>query len=363
MSVAAQITNVIRRRAPGSPLLRIVPQIIAIGNKYGIDPRFLASIAGMETSFGTAGRGRNTNPMAYGGGGHADWGSPAGSIEAAARGLAGSLYRGAGKTTVGAIGARWAPAGASKDLRGTNSQWGAGVSQFLTEMGGNPNQVFGGSYPGGVSAPVGAAPQTRGASPRGSWDGAAIMALRRQQSQSILSGQGYNPELGARARQMVIDGLPPIGGAPGPVAPGVVAPGPGAPSPGNFPQGGADTGRAMPGGVGGDWGGSMPRALEFLRSAQALGFRGNTSQKRSRMLTAAGNPSDHWTGSQSSYAVDLSASGASGDKLFSGLMAEFGQPNFKGGSWGNFDRGGYRYQIGWRVPGHYDHIHVGVRKN
>ena len=23
---------------------------------------------------------------------------------------------------------------------------------------------------------------------------------------------------------------------------------------------------------------------------------------------------------------------------------------------------GYRYQFGWRVPGHYDHIHVGVKK-
>jgi hypothetical protein len=31
------------------------------------------------------------------------------------------------------------------------------------------------------------------------------------------------------------------------------------------------------------------------------------------------------------------------------------------GKWVNFKVGKYRYQVGWNVPDHYDHIHVGVR--
>lgn len=127
---------------------------------------------------------------------------------------------------------------------------------------------------------------------------------------------------------------------------------PGAP-PGPLPAGG----KFMQGGAGGNWGGSAPIAMQLA----ALTGLPITSQKRERQMTASGNPSDHWTGLTSSYAVDLGTSGAAGDAAFAKLMRQLGQPNAKPGQWLNIPYNGYRIQVGWRTPGHYDHIHVGVR--
>jgi hypothetical protein len=124
-----------------------------------------------------------------------------------------------------------------------------------------------------------------------------------------------------------------------------------------FKTGSVDSGLVDPGGAGGDWGGSMERALAVAHAVGAT----PSSQKRSRKLTASGNPSDHWVGMTQSYAVDLPTSGAAGDALFARIRQAIGQ-NIRPGTWNNVNIGGYRYQIGWRVPGHYDHIHVGVRK-
>lgn len=135
-----------------------------------------------------------------------------------------------------------------------------------------------------------------------------------------------------------------------------------------YQVGAIDSGKAVMGGAGGDWGGSMPRALWFARVAddwaESKGKnRGlTTSQKRSRVLTASGNMSDHFKGNENAYAVDISASGAEGDALLAYIMARFGHPEYKGGSWFNINKNGYRYQIGWRVKNHFDHIHVGVKK-
>jgi hypothetical protein len=109
---------------------------------------------------------------------------------------------------------------------------------------------------------------------------------------------------------------------------------------------------------GGKWAGAEAPALAIAR------FSGLpiTSQKRSRKHTASGGVSDHWTGSTSSYAVDLGTSGAAGDRAFAKIMAGLGHPNLKPGQWHNINIGGYRYQIGWRTSGHFDHIHVGVKK-
>lgn len=114
----------------------------------------------------------------------------------------------------------------------------------------------------------------------------------------------------------------------------------------------------MAGGVGGDWGGTMQRALGL---AQLTGLP-ITSQKRDRHLTASGNPSDHWKGSSLSYAVDLGVTGAAGDRAAMELAQRLGIPNYQHGQWANFTKDGYRYQLGWKTPGHYDHIHLGVRK-
>ena len=139
-----------------------------------------------------------------------------------------------------------------------------------------------------------------------------------------------------------------------------------------YAVGGIDSAKASSGGTGGNWGGSMSRALWFAKVADEWGLAngklgGNrqslvTSQKRSRVLTASGNMSDHFKGNEDAYAVDISANGAEGDALLAYIMAKFGHPEYKGGSWFNVTKNGYRYQVGWRVKNHFDHIHVGVKK-
>lgn len=129
-----------------------------------------------------------------------------------------------------------------------------------------------------------------------------------------------------------------------------------------FETGGVDSGKVLTGGKNGDWAGSMQRALAFAKVAEEFAGRDVvTSQKRSRSSTANGFISDHYKGQENSYAVDIAASGAEGDRILNHLMKWVGIPAYKGGSWLNFIRDGYRYQIGWKVPDHYDHIHVGVR--
>lgn len=134
-----------------------------------------------------------------------------------------------------------------------------------------------------------------------------------------------------------------------------------------FPTGPVDSGKVTAGGVGGDWDGSMPKALEVAKIASSCSGRSNplSSQKRSRVKTASGNISDHYEGNESAYAIDIPASGKSGDKLLDCIMKNWNggsNSDYKGGSWLNVNVGGYRYQFGWRVAGHYDHIHVGVKK-
>jgi predicted chitinase len=139
-----------------------------------------------------------------------------------------------------------------------------------------------------------------------------------------------------------------------------------------YPVGQIDSGKANLGGDNDNWGGSLSRALWFGKVADEWGAANGkfndkrktlvTSQKRSRVLTASGNTSDHYKGVTNSYAVDIAASGTEGDELLAYIMAKFGHPEYKGGSWININKDGYRYQVGWRVKNHFDHIHVGVKK-
>lgn len=134
-----------------------------------------------------------------------------------------------------------------------------------------------------------------------------------------------------------------------------------------FPQGDVNTGKVFFGGTGNNWGGSMERALEIASYARKCSGNKNpiSSQKRSRRLTAAGNTSDHFIGNKNAYAVDLPARGETGDKLLACIMSKFENGRFsayEGNRWLNVNVDGYRYQFGWRVKDHYDHIHVGVKK-
>ena len=127
------------------------------------------------------------------------------------------------------------------------------------------------------------------------------------------------------------------------------------------------------GGINGDWAGSAERALQMASWLKDLGFNPG-SQKRSRKLTASGNRSDHWDGSKDSYGIDLPCRGEKGDRGWKKLREEFVKRGWisedkmpdkllqrGNGKWINFYVGTYRYQVGWNVTNHYDHIHVGVR--
>lgn len=126
---------------------------------------------------------------------------------------------------------------------------------------------------------------------------------------------------------------------------------------GAFGYAGLGGGGAAGGGLGGNWAGTQPLATQWAgMSGLAFG-----SQKRATKLTASGNISDHWLGNNKAYAVDLPVSGAAGDPIAARMAAAAGG-TWTPGEWMNVTRDGYRYQLGWRVPGHFDHIHAGVKK-
>jgi putative chitinase len=130
-----------------------------------------------------------------------------------------------------------------------------------------------------------------------------------------------------------------------------------------LPTGDVNSGKVSPGGAGGDWDGSMQRALAFGKIAnEFIGKNVISSQKRKRVLTASNKTSDHFDGQDFTYAVDLACNLETGDKLLAYLMNWFGHPEYTGGTWFNVVKDGYRYQVGWRVKNHFDHIHVGVNK-
>ncbi len=116
----------------------------------------------------------------------------------------------------------------------------------------------------------------------------------------------------------------------------------------------------------GRWGG----AEKFAKSLTALGRRYRctpTSEKRQRELTANGNPSDHWVGSPNSYAVDLDSTGCSmtypggaADHTAQALAEALGMPRHTGIV--DVIHGAYRFQLIWQASGHYDHVHIGVKR-
>ena len=135
-----------------------------------------------------------------------------------------------------------------------------------------------------------------------------------------------------------------------------------------FPEGNVDSGKVLTGGNGGNWGGSMDMALEILSFAKDCngGDIDVSSQKRRRKKAKSGNDSDHYVGNLGAYAVDIPTRGKQGDELLACIMEKWNggsNKDYKGGKWLNVNVGGYRYQFGWRVKDHYNHIHVGVKKN
>jgi hypothetical protein len=116
----------------------------------------------------------------------------------------------------------------------------------------------------------------------------------------------------------------------------------------------------------GPWGGSM----KFAKALAGLGKRHGcspTSEKRPTMLTATGNPSDHWTGSTEAYAVDIAACslafpGGPMDQTAVDIAHTLGLSGHTGVQ--ETVLGRYRFQMLWQTTvggNHYNHVHIGVR--
>lgn len=134
MAVTEQfIRSYLQRK--GSPLAANARDFIEVGSKYGVDPRFLVAVSGIETSFGKAGSGVR-NP--FGWNSARKYSGPREVLELIGQGLTkqGGYYQ--GKDTIDSIGATWAPPGAQNDAGG-NSGWPAAVRQFYKELGGDPS--------------------------------------------------------------------------------------------------------------------------------------------------------------------------------------------------------------------------------
>jgi cell wall-associated NlpC family hydrolase len=142
----------------GSPLAGMGAAFVASAGQMGLDPRMLVAISGAETSFGTYGPSQLIhNPFGMGPGRvYPSWEE---AIAAAAGNLAGPLYLGAGKVTIGQISGTWAPLGAVNDPSNLNSNWTRNVSRYYAEMGGDPaSSVFSSSSslaPGPVGSVIG----------------------------------------------------------------------------------------------------------------------------------------------------------------------------------------------------------------
>jgi hypothetical protein len=112
---------------------------------------------------------------------------------------------------------------------------------------------------------------------------------------------------------------------------------------------------------GGGWGGSKGIAYAATQDLP----RG--SQKRATQNTASGGVSDHWVGSKDSYAIDVPAVGKTGSEYARTMAKRLGIKDWSPGTYTVHvikAAGGkqYRVQLLWQVEGHYDHVHIGVKR-
>jgi murein DD-endopeptidase MepM/ murein hydrolase activator NlpD len=139
----------------------------------------------------------------------------------------------------------------------------------------------------------------------------------------------------------------------------------------SHPVGSTTTSRTAASGdirAGGGWGGSEGVADAAKAIAQQMGIP-VTSQKRDLAATqrvGSSTGSDHYTGNTNAFAVDLGVSGARGDQLARAIAQKYGIPESNIGTYNrhtiNVDGQRYSVQLLWKVQGHYDHVHLGIRR-
>jgi peptidoglycan hydrolase-like protein with peptidoglycan-binding domain len=116
------------------------------------------------------------------------------------------------------------------------------------------------------------------------------------------------------------------------------------------------------------WGGSEGVADRAKSIARSMGIP-ITSTKRDLATTrrvGSNTGSDHYTGNRNAYAVDFGVRGSRGDDLARRLADAYGIPRSSIGTYNrhtiNVDGQRFSVQLLWRVSGHYDHVHIGIRR-
>lgn len=116
------------------------------------------------------------------------------------------------------------------------------------------------------------------------------------------------------------------------------------------------------------WGGSQGVADAAKRIARRMGLP-VTSQKRTLAQTIAvgsSTASDHYVGNTTAFAVDFGVSGSRGDVFAKKLAHAYRIPTSAIGTFNGYyirvDGLRFRIQLLWRVSGHYDHVHIGIRR-
>ena len=111
------------------------------GEKYNIDPKFLAAISMLETAKGTSSAYRNKrNAMGVSNSrGPIRFNNPSESIYKMAKTLSSRTGPYKNANTIAGIGRIYAPPGAGNDPNGTNGYWPRGVSKYYKQLGGDPS--------------------------------------------------------------------------------------------------------------------------------------------------------------------------------------------------------------------------------
>lgn len=121
-----------------------------------------------------------------------------------------------------------------------------------------------------------------------------------------------------------------------------------------------------PGPSTGAWGGSQAAGeAAVVRNASAYGVW-ISSRKRSRTdpLSISNPSSDHNEANTTAYAWDIAT--FSGESVARAIARDLGIGNWSPGNYNSYTIqrawGTFRVQILWAVSGHYNHVHVGIRR-